>query len=330
MSRLRVSIVIPNYNHASLLPRCLDAVLEQSRPPDEVLVLDDDSTDHSLAVIEDYARRSNRIRVLRNERNLGVCATINRGLDEVTGDYVGFLAADDRVLPGIFERTLPLLERHPGAGAVSGLCEWRCEATGLTWFQGTRMPAEACYLSPGDMIGLSRQGRLSIAAQHALFKTPALRAAGGWIPELRWFTDCFSTWVVGFRHGVCHVPEVLSVFHTSPTSYYHSARSGRERRETLDLFLDLLGGATYADVAPAIRASGLVGSFGWPALRVALGRRRHWPFLTPPFLRHALRRTAEVAGRRILPPALARLAARTFYGRRSPSPPPTPTPGSHL
>lgn len=317
MSRPRFSIVVPNYNHAALLPRCLDALLDQSCPPDEVLLLDDGSTDDSVAVMEAYARRSDRVRVLLNGRNLGVCATMNRGLEAVTGDFVGFMAADDRVLPGIFEKVLPLLERHPNAGAVSGLCEWRCEATGLTWFQGTRMPSEACYLPPPEMIRLSRQGRLSIAAQHALFKTSALRAAGGWNPDLRWFTDCFSTWVVGFRLGVCHVPEVLSVFHTSPTSYYHSAKSGRERRQTLDLFLRLLQSDAFADVAPAIRAAGLVGGFGWPALRVAVAQRRHWPFLTPPFLRHALRRIAEVAGRRLLPPRLARLAARVFYGPRS-------------
>lgn len=316
MSLPRVSVVIPNYNHARHLPRCLDAVLGQSIPPDEILVIDDGSTDDSRQVLEAYASRSPRILLRPNERNLGVVATINRGLSLATGNYVGFFAADDEILPGLFEATLPLLAAHPQSGAVSGLCEWRCEATGLTWFQGSGMPDRACYLSPDEMIALSRAGRFSLAAQHALFLRTALVEAGGWRPELRWFTDCFSSWVVGFRHGVCHVPKVLSLFHTAPTSYYHSGKAAAQRREVLDRFIQTLESERYADVAPRIRASGLLGGLGGFALRVILARRAFWPYLNGAFLRHTTRRTAEVVGRKILPGPAARLAARIFYGRR--------------
>lgn len=316
MSFPRVTIVIPNYNHARHLPACLDAVLGQSVPPDEVLVIDDGSTDDSRQVLEAYARKSDRLKLRPNERNLGVVATINRGLELATGDYVGFFAADDEILPGHFEASLPMLEAHPRAGAVSGLCEWRCEATGLTWFQGTGMPDRAGYLDPEELIRLSRAGRFSIAAQHALFKRSALIEAGGWIPELRWFTDCFSTWVVGFRHGVCHVPKVLSLFKTTPTSYYHSGKAAAQRRATLTRFLEFLGTEKYADVAPLIRRSGLVGGLGGFAFRVVATQPRFWPYLNAPFLRHTTRRTAEVLGRKILPGPVARFAARVFYGRR--------------
>lgn len=311
-----VSVVIPNYNHGKLLPRCLDALLEQSVQPSEILVLDDGSTDDSAEVIAEYAGRSALIQAHPNAKNLGVVATINRGLDLAKSEYVCFLAADDQVLPRLFERMLPLLAQHPGAGAVSGMCEWRCEDTKLVWYQGTKMPNEACYLSPRELVKLSQQGRFSIAGQHALFKRSALVEAGGWRPELRWFTDCFSTWVVGFRLGVCHVPEVLSVFHTNRRSFYHSAESSRERRSVSDLFLCSLEEPRYADVAPLLRDSGLLGGLGWPMFQAILGRRRHWHFLTPSLLRHTARRSAEVIGRRILPQRLAQYIARVLYGMR--------------
>jgi glycosyltransferase involved in cell wall biosynthesis len=313
MGRARVSVVIPNYNHAAFLPRCLDAVLGQEPGPDEVIVLDDASTDDSVAVLERYAAREDRLRLERNPKNLGVVPNMNRGLALATGDVVAFLAADDAVLPQWLARTVPWLEAHPGVGMVSGQTEWRCEATGMSWVQGTRMPGQAGYVSPEDMVRLGRQGRLTYSGQHALIRREALVVVGGWRPELRWFTDWFSTSVVGFRHGLVHIPEVLSVFHTSPTSYYYSADSRAERRAVLGRLLDLLGTAEFTDVAPLIRASGLLGGFGGPILRVLWSDRSRWRWWSVALVRRACRRELEARGRRLLPPRLGQWVLKTFY-----------------
>jgi len=322
VSRPRISVVMPNYNHARLLPVSLGAVLRQGVPADEVLVLDDASTDNSREVLAALAAEFPRLKVLPNERNLGVVATMNRGLELATGDYVAFVAADDEVLPGWLERVVPHLERSPGVGLVCGMAEWRCQTTGMTWQQGVRMPAEARFFSPAEMVALGRRGALSIAGQNALFRRDALVAAGGWRPELRWFTDWFGSVVVSFRHGMCHVPEVLSVFNLSQTSYYNTAESRRQRQETMERILDLLESEAYADVAPVIRDSGLLGGFGWPMLQLVVGRSRHRRFLSGGFLRHGARRLVEIAGRRFLPRGLANLCLRLFY-RRKPRTEPT-------
>jgi heptose III glucuronosyltransferase len=59
-----VSVIVPNYNHGSLLPRSLGALLQQSAPPQEILVVDDESTDDSVAVIEAYRRCCDRVRLI--------------------------------------------------------------------------------------------------------------------------------------------------------------------------------------------------------------------------------------------------------------------------
>ncbi len=318
MSAPRISFIIPNYNHARFLPRCLNAVLSQKVPPDEIIVVDDGSTDDSREVLAAFAAKSPRIRPLHNERNLGIAATCNRALAAATGDYVSLLAADDQVLPDLIESCLPLLIQHPGAGAASGLCEWRCADTGLVWYQGTRMPQEACYLNPQEMVRLCRSGRFSMAGQHAVFKRSAVLEAGGMIQDLRWFMDVFSSWVIGFRHGVCHVPKVLSVFNSSKTSYYHSAKGAEERGLVLGRFLSLIGSEPFRDVAPTIRASGLVGGLGGFAVRVVLSDRKYWPYVNASFLTQAARRSAQVMGRRFLPQPVARLAARMLYGLKKP------------
>src|SRR5262249_1546333 len=111
-----LSVIMPNYNHARLIPRALTAVLEQSHRPTEVIVLDDGSTDNSMEVIESFAQRDALVRLIRHERNQGIMAAIARGFEVSRGDYVFFPAADDYILPGHFEKSLRMLAEHPEAG----------------------------------------------------------------------------------------------------------------------------------------------------------------------------------------------------------------------
>jgi len=305
---------MPNYNHARFLPVSLGAVRRQNVPADEVLVLDDGSTDNSREVLAELAAGWPQLKVVHNESNLGVNATMNRGLELATGDYVAFIAADDEVLPVWLERSLPQLEQHPGTGLVCGLVEWRCQATGMRWQQGVRMPARSGYFSPAEMIQLGRRGVLQIAGQHALYKRSALVEAGGWRPELHWCSDWFGGYTVGFRHGMCHVFEVLSVFNLSATSYFNTAESPQQRQETMERILDLLESDRYADVAKPIAASGTLGGFGWPMLRLVAGRHRR--FLAWSFFRQVARRVAEGFGRRYFPQWFSAFCLRLFYLRR--------------
>jgi glycosyltransferase involved in cell wall biosynthesis len=316
MSSPTVSVVVPNYNHAHFLPRCLESLLNQTLPPPEIIVIDDCSTDNSLEVLRAYAGKHPTIKVHVNERNLGVCPNLNRANELARGDYVYSLAADDEAMPTLLERSMELLHAHPEAGLCSGLCEWRDGATGLRWHMGAGMPRKPCYLSPTEMVALGRQGRLTISNPSGVYKKSTLLEAGGWLPELRWYTDWFGAFVVGFRHGICHVPEVLSVFNLSPNSYYHSAQSGNERADVMELVLQLLESDRYKDVAPMIAQSGVMGTFDWPMPKVIARDRSHRQFLTSAYLRRFSRRYAEVVGRRFFPDWLARMCLKAFYHGR--------------
>src|SRR5262245_35900410 len=111
----RLSVVIPNYNHGAYLPRCLNALLRQSMPPFEIIVVDDASTDNSLEVLDQFTREHSQLRVLRNEKNQGALKTALRGLELIKGDYLYLPSADDEVVPGFFEASLRMLAQHPHA-----------------------------------------------------------------------------------------------------------------------------------------------------------------------------------------------------------------------
>ena len=110
----KVSVIIPVYNASVYIGRALDSVLSQDCQNLEVIIVNDGSTDDSEGVIKRYLG-DKRVKYLATE-NRGVSHAINIGLKEVSGDYVCFLHADDKFLPGKIRKQLSLMERFPGCG----------------------------------------------------------------------------------------------------------------------------------------------------------------------------------------------------------------------
>ncbi len=113
---MKVTAAIPTYNRAKLLPDALESVFAQTRPPDEVLVVDDGSTDETQELLGRYG---DRIRVVR-QANGGRSAARNRAVTEARGELLSFLDSDDRWLPDKLERQVPVLEGDARIGMVHG------------------------------------------------------------------------------------------------------------------------------------------------------------------------------------------------------------------
>lgn len=89
-----LTIIVPVYNVAAYLPRCLDSLVEQTYRNLEVICVNDGSTDASAAILDEYAARDSRIRVI-HQQNAGVSAARNNGLAVAKGQIIGFCDADD-------------------------------------------------------------------------------------------------------------------------------------------------------------------------------------------------------------------------------------------
>lgn len=89
MSSPTISVIVPVYNVAALLPRCIDSLLAQNFADYEVLLVDDGSTDGSEAICDSYGSKDARVRVI-HKPNEGVSNTRNRGIDEARGEWLTF------------------------------------------------------------------------------------------------------------------------------------------------------------------------------------------------------------------------------------------------
>src|SRR3546814_13917065 len=96
-------VVMPLYNAEKVVLRAMESVLAQTNQLLELIVVDDGSTDSSLSVASAIADADARVRLLRNERTLGVAAQRNHALEVARGRSVAFLDSDDRWLPGTLE-----------------------------------------------------------------------------------------------------------------------------------------------------------------------------------------------------------------------------------
>ncbi len=107
-----VSVIMSNYNTPEVYLRsAIESILNQTYQNFEFIIIDDCSTDNSLQIIESYSDK--RISIIRNEQNLGITKSLNKGLAVAKGEFVARMDADDISLENRFERQVNFLKSHP-------------------------------------------------------------------------------------------------------------------------------------------------------------------------------------------------------------------------
>lgn len=209
--KCRLTVILGNYNYAHYLPDCLDALLNQTRPADEIIVIDDASTDNSVDVISSYLSRHPNIRLIRNPVNQGANRNVNRLMKIAQGEIVHFAPSDDVVYPTLFERGMGLMEAHPGAALFSAQTHAIDAAGKNIGLFHTPMPlSKPGYLDPdGCARSLMRDGPWFMGNTMLIRREPLI-AEGGFPEELSAVADSFVTQLLAVKYGACYSPEALA------------------------------------------------------------------------------------------------------------------------
>ena len=115
-----ISVVMPVYNSAIFLPEAIESVLSQTLRDFELLIVYDESSDSSFAIIEHYRQHDSRVRVIHGEK-MGLIGALNQGIDAARGKFIARMDADDISLPERFEKQVQLMES--GRADICG-CHW--------------------------------------------------------------------------------------------------------------------------------------------------------------------------------------------------------------
>ena len=166
-----ISVIIPIYNTAQYLPRCINSVLNQTYRDFELLLIDDGSTDDSISICDHYAQKDCRIQVYHKE-NSGVSDTRNFGLDHAKGDYIAFVDSDDILAADFLERSHSAA-LQTGADLVIG---------GAQYLE--QLPETAVIQRAGaPQIQIYKSNQLETLKPHLLGPTYLFEFDGGYIPR---------------------------------------------------------------------------------------------------------------------------------------------------
>lgn len=206
---MKVSIVTPSYNQAQFLEETIVSVLEQDYPDIEYVVVDDGSTDGSLEIARRYESRLHKLVV---QDNAGQVAAINHGFRLADGELLGWLNADDVLLPGAVSAVVEELEKDPEALLVYGDNVFIDEA-------GNRIPrgSTSAAGAPFDPVTMVRRCKNWIPQPGSLFRRHALEIAP--LDERGYyFFDFEFALRVGAVGRVKYVPILLAGYRLHPES----------------------------------------------------------------------------------------------------------------
>lgn len=120
MEANKISVIVPVYNAEKYLEKCVESIINQTYKNLEIILIDDGSTDNSLAVCKKMEKKDTRIRVVVQE-NSGVAVTRNRGIQEATGEYIGFVDSDDYIDEDMYESLYRTIEETKTEYAICGI-----------------------------------------------------------------------------------------------------------------------------------------------------------------------------------------------------------------
>lgn len=146
-----ISVIVPCYNVDEYVERCLKSICNQTYRNLEILLINDGSTDNTLSIIENIAKKDPRIRIV-SQNNRGLAAARQRGVEESSGEYITFVDSDDYVTSDYVEFMYQLLAQHDFVAKMS-LCSLEnvVEATGKHINNGnsqiTRLSGKECIES---------------------------------------------------------------------------------------------------------------------------------------------------------------------------------------
>ncbi|WP_316161986.1 MULTISPECIES: glycosyltransferase family A protein [unclassified Bradyrhizobium] len=217
-----VTLVVPNFNHAHYLPESLGSIANQTRAPDRVIIIDDCSTDDSIAVISRFVADRPSWRLIRHDANQGVVRGQNEALAIADTEWIGFLGADDALHPAYLEKAMAQAANHPEAGLVFACCEiiGPQGPSARRMLRPMMLPASSsATLAPADVRRILRQGDNYFSGTTSLYRRTALQALGGFDVKLGSFSDAFLARRLALTYGCYFVAEALGYWRIHGQNY---------------------------------------------------------------------------------------------------------------
>lgn len=256
----KISVIVPVYNTASSLPRCLDSILSQTIADFEIVIVNDGSTDESPAVIASYAADHPEIIVVTQE-NQGLGAARNAGIRAAHGTYIACVDSDDLIDSTMLEKMLRAIETHRADIAI-------CQADNVLYSDGERIESLGIYSIPGNNETITGKEALTLQINYVvpiLFNSVCFKLIRKslffdheiWFPEQFRYAEDTPTSVGMFLYA-----DTVALVRESLYDYVReneSLTSSYSLKKARDIYLDVIDICSYIQkVDPSISVENFV------------------------------------------------------------------------
>ncbi len=255
--RIKMSAVMPNYNGAQFLSRSIQSLLDQSEAFDEIIIVDDGSTDESVRMIESYVQQYPHVRLIKHAKNQGVNAATNTGLAHASGDYILFCATDDWFGPNVVAVSKQAAKKYPGVGVICG--DGLIERFDLKkpFYRALPYPANT-FLTAETFKAFTRKSYVGFTSAGGMFMhRQAILDAGGTKPATRWHGDWLLYFVVALRHGIYYFNDLFIHVDMRAASYSEGKRNKKIQNEVMLETINIIAN-DYPDLWDDFKRAGLV------------------------------------------------------------------------
>ncbi|MEO7962152.1 MAG: glycosyltransferase [Ginsengibacter sp.] len=210
MEKFPVTVLMPVYNAEKYLAAAMESILQQTFQDFEFLIVDDASTDASASIIFSY--NDTRIKYVKNERNMGITLTLNRGIEMAIGKFIARMDADDISYPERLQKQVKYLENHPQSAMVSSAANVVTENGELIYTDTT--PSEFYYF------------KLTFTSpffhSSVMYRKEHVIAAG--LYSVPYAEDFELFWRLARTASFYNLPEVLLDYRVSGQSLFHATK----------------------------------------------------------------------------------------------------------
>lgn len=204
-SEPKISVIMSVHNGQKFLEQSVESIINQTFNSWEFVIIDDCSTDNTLLILQNFSKsHPKKIRVYRNDINLGLAASLNKSIELAKGNYLARMDADDISKPNRFQKELHYLESNPDIAVVSSAEEY-IDEFGKVF--GRRFPVTDLQKIRKKII----QGKNVIVHPAVMMRKSAFVACGGYNDKLRFGFQDSHLWNKFIRRGfqLAIIPEPL-------------------------------------------------------------------------------------------------------------------------
>ena len=234
----KVSVIIPNYNHGHLIEYAIISIFEQSDKHDEIIVIDDGSTDNSVQVIKNLQKKVTILKLITCKNNNGVLRAGMLGVKECSGDILNFRAADDIMPKDAIKHGKRAFTKYPKSKIAFGEINFFHQDVGTGTIESLKLSDEIKFFSSKDLLKLWRPD-FNLPEPACFVSKSALLEQGGLFEEAKWYSGwlCFTS--IALKYGLTFIPAVLNSFRLDSNSYGTvNLRNGNAQRDVLRILVN--------------------------------------------------------------------------------------------